>query len=99
MSNTLTTIGHGDASVPFDLSLAARVGPEIDQMYAKASTLQAKMHDRMRDFAGDVKSEYRTWIVTEWTATIAAIVFLPASRAAPYRCREPFMSTAENRSE
>jgi signal transduction histidine kinase len=48
-------------------------------MYAEASSLQAKMHDRMRDFARDVKSEYRTWIFTEWTASIIAAILLPVA--------------------
>ena len=39
---------HGDPAVVFDLSLADRVGPEVEEMYAKARTLQDKMHDRMR---------------------------------------------------
>jgi signal transduction histidine kinase len=70
---------HSDARVRFDLSLAARVAPEIDQMYVKASALQARMHDLMRDFARNVKTEYRTWIFTEWAATIVAIIFMPVA--------------------
>ena len=53
------------------------VTADVEQMYAKASGLQAKMHDRMRDFARDVKVEYRAWIFTEWTATVLAAIFLP----------------------
>jgi two-component system, NtrC family, sensor kinase len=55
------------------------VSVEVDSMYARASDLQTKMHDRMREFATDVKSEYRTWIYTEWTATIVAAIFLPVA--------------------
>src|SRR5262245_63867585 len=53
------------------------VDRDIEQMYQKASDLQEKMHNRMRDFARDVKSEYRTWIFTEWAATVLAAIFLP----------------------
>jgi len=60
-----------------DASLPSLVGHEVDEMYTKARGLQAKMHDRMAGFARDVKSEYRTWIITEWTATIGALIFLP----------------------
>jgi signal transduction histidine kinase len=49
----------------------------VEEMYAKASGLQNKMHDRMRNFVGEARSEYRTWIITEWTATIVAAIFLP----------------------
>ena len=55
------------------------VGHEVDEMYLKASDLQEKMHDRMRDFARDVKVEYRTWIYLEWAATIGAAIFLPVA--------------------
>lgn len=51
----------------------------VDEMYAKASGLQAKMHDRMRNFVDEARSEYRTWIIMEWTATIVAAVFLPVA--------------------
>jgi two-component system NtrC family sensor kinase len=49
----------------------------VEEMYAKASGLQGKMHDRMRGFVDEARTDYRAWIITEWTATIAAIVFLP----------------------
>ena len=68
---------QGDATLTFDSSLEGKVGPDIDQMYSKASDLQAKMYQRMRDFSEEVKVEYRTWIFMEWTATIVAAVFLP----------------------
>jgi len=51
----------------------------VDEMYAKASGLQSKMHDRMRNFVDEARSEYRTWIITEWTATIVAVIFLPVA--------------------
>src|SRR5262245_6186771 len=68
---------HSDPKVSFDLSLATHVPPEIDAMYDKARMLQERMHDRMQNFVDQARSEYRTWIITEWTASISAIVFLP----------------------
>ena len=53
-------------------------------MYEKARALQAKMHDRMRGFVDEARSEYRTWIFTEWTATIVAAIFLPIAIALFY---------------
>ena len=58
---------------------AEAVAADVERMYKKASTLQDTMHDRMRDFARDVKSEYRAWIFTEWTATVLAAIFLPVA--------------------
>jgi signal transduction histidine kinase len=68
-----------DPASVFHIDQAALLGPEVDEMHAKAQALQGKMHDRMHDFARDVKSEYRTWIVLEWTATIVAGIFLPVA--------------------
>jgi two-component system NtrC family sensor kinase len=68
-----------DPAWVFDLDQAARLAQDVDAMYVKASGLQAKMLERMREFSEVVKSEYRTWIFTEWAATIAAAVFLPVA--------------------
>jgi two-component system NtrC family sensor kinase len=68
---------QGNPAFVFDNNPAELLWPEIDQMYGQASALQAKMHDRMRDFARDVKTEYRAWIFTEWTATVLAAIFMP----------------------
>lgn len=68
-----------DPAWVFDLDQAARLAPQVDAMYLKASGLQAKMLERMREFSEVVKSEYRTWIFTEWAATIAAAIFLPVA--------------------
>jgi signal transduction histidine kinase len=68
-----------DPAWVFDLDQAARLAQDVDAMYAKASGLQGKMLERMRQFSEVVKSEYRTWIFTEWAATIAAAVFLPVA--------------------
>jgi two-component system, NtrC family, sensor kinase len=55
------------------------VGEIVDEMYLTATTLQDRMHDRMRNFVDEARSEYRTWIFLEWTATIGAVIFLPVA--------------------
>jgi signal transduction histidine kinase len=45
-------------------------------MYDLAGTLPKELHDRMHDFAKQVKTEYRTWIFLEWTATVGTGIFL-----------------------
>lgn len=52
------------------------ISQTVDEMYAKATGLQAMMHDRMRTFVDDARSEYRTWIILEWAALAGAAVFL-----------------------
>lgn len=66
-----------DPAWVFDEGQAEMVAHTVEDMYKTASGLQAKMHDRMRGFVDEARSEYRTWIFTEWTATIAAAIFLP----------------------
>jgi len=68
-----------DPTFVFTVAQQGVLWPEIDSMYVTASALQDTMHDRMRDFARDVKSEYRAWIFTEWTATVLAAIFLPVA--------------------
>jgi two-component system, NtrC family, sensor kinase len=50
----------------------------VEDMYDLAGTLPNKLHDRMHDFAQEVKVEYRTWIVVEWIAAVAAGLMLAA---------------------
>jgi signal transduction histidine kinase len=48
----------------------------VDEMYELASALPNELHQRMLDFAKEVKVEYRTWIVVEWiAATLAGALF------------------------
>jgi two-component system NtrC family sensor kinase len=78
LETALTTLNKSKT----DLFASAQVDAAahtVEEMYAKASGLQAKMQDRMRGFVDEARSEYRTWIVTEWTATIAAAIFLPVA--------------------
>jgi len=68
-----------DQAWVFASAQADMVGHIVDEMYTKASGLQDRMHDRMRGFIDEARSEYRTWIFTEWTATIVAAIFLPVA--------------------
>lgn len=68
-----------DQAWVFVSAQADAVAHTVEEMYDKAKGLQAKMHDRMRGFVDEARSQYRTWIVTEWTATIVAGIFLPVA--------------------
>src|SRR5262245_9558800 len=57
----------------------ATIAEQVESMYDDAGTLPQKLHARMHDFANDVKSQYRTWIILEWTALIVGGVFLPVA--------------------
>lgn len=52
------------------------VAERVDEMYDLAGTLPKELHQRMHDFAKEVKVEYRTWIVVEWVAAVLAAIFM-----------------------
>ncbi len=57
---------------------------KVDDMYQMAGTLPNKLHDRMHEFAKEVRVEYRTWIVVEWIAALLAGGMLVALLALLY---------------
>jgi signal transduction histidine kinase len=69
---------NNDPTWILDENHVTRLAGRVDEMYDLAGTLPKELHQRMHDFAKDVKVQYRTWIILEWTATIGTIVFLPA---------------------
>jgi signal transduction histidine kinase len=66
-----------DPTWVLDETHVARLAARVDDMYLAAGGLPQELHSRMHDFAQQVKTEYRTWIALEWTATIGAAIFLP----------------------
>jgi signal transduction histidine kinase len=73
-----------DAARILDSSLVIADLDRVDDMYHEAATLPKELHDRMDAFAREVKLEYRTWIVVEWIAAVAACVMLVALLALLY---------------
>jgi signal transduction histidine kinase len=67
---------NDDPTRDLDEGNVARMSVRVEEMYELASTLPKELHDRMHDFARQVKTEYRTWIFLEWTATIGTGLFL-----------------------
>lgn len=51
---------------------------EVDEMYDLSGKLPAELHKRMRQFGGDVKDDYRTWIVTSWVSLFLSITMMVA---------------------
>jgi two-component system NtrC family sensor kinase len=65
-----------DPSWFLDQYKVAQVSDRVEEMYDLAGTLPQELHQRMHDFAAAVKTEYRTWIIVEWVASVLAGVFL-----------------------
>lgn len=45
---------------------------QADEVYDLSATLPQELHDRMHDFAKEIRIEYRTWIVATWASSIIA---------------------------
>jgi signal transduction histidine kinase len=67
---------NDDPTRDLDEANVARMSVRVEEMYDLASTLPKELHARMHDFARQVKTEYRTWIFLEWSATVGAGIFL-----------------------
>ncbi len=49
---------------------------EVENIHRLANELPTYLQQRMHAFAGDVKVQYRTWIVMTWVSTILAVSML-----------------------
>jgi two-component system NtrC family sensor kinase len=67
---------NNDSTWVADEAHVTRLSERVEAMYDLAGTLPQELHDRMHDFARQIRSEYRTWIFLEWTATIGTGIFL-----------------------
>jgi two-component system, NtrC family, sensor kinase len=50
--------------------------PELKRLHDLTNDLPSYLHTRMKDLQGDVRIEYRTWIVLAWVSSILALVML-----------------------
>jgi len=66
-----------DESWIFRERLAA-LTDRVDEMYDLAGKLPTQLHERMRQFGGDMKDEYRTYIITSWVTFCLAIGMMAA---------------------
>jgi HAMP domain-containing protein len=54
----------------------AALGREVENIRVLSNELPTYLQNRMHAFAGDVKVQYRTWIVMTWISTILAVLTL-----------------------
>lgn len=48
----------------------------LADLHARTLSLPLHLHQRLREFAGDVRGQYRTWIVLTWVSSILAAAVL-----------------------
>ncbi|MFM7205778.1 MAG: sensor histidine kinase [Planctomycetaceae bacterium] len=61
------------------------VGPHLETLAALTAELPSYLQQRLHDLSSDVRTRYRTLIVTTWTATLTAIGLLTAIGVLTYR--------------
>ncbi len=55
----------------------AEVRAEVDHLHVLSDQLPSHLQRRMHDFAGEVRGQYRTWIILTWvTSALAAVMLL-----------------------
>lgn len=59
-----------------DEGRVGQIDQELDTLAQQTSDLPSYLQQRMHDFAGQVRTQYRTWIVITWVCSILAILTL-----------------------
>ena len=57
----------------------------VEGLHRLATDLPSHLHDRMQHLVSDVRSQYRTAIITAWVNVIVAVVLLAAARRVFYK--------------
>ena len=52
----------------------SQLNEELELLHKLSGELPSFLHQRMYQFAGDVRTKYRTWIVLNWVTSIAALM-------------------------
>lgn len=60
----------------FDDLKAVALEAELEHLHQMSSRLPSFLQQRMHDFAGDARSQYRTWILVSWTTCLSAVTLI-----------------------
>ncbi|MDA7951450.1 MAG: HAMP domain-containing protein, partial [Pirellulaceae bacterium] len=52
------------------------LGNDLDELQTLAYKLPVNLHQKMHTLAGEVRTQYRTWIIINWSTSVAAVVIL-----------------------
>ena len=53
-----------------------QLNDQLNQLHQLCGELPGFLHERMYQFAGDVRTKYRTWILMAWITSISALLLL-----------------------
>lgn len=60
----------------FDDVKAVSLEGELENLHQLSSRLPSFLQERMHDFAGDARSQYRSWILVSWVMCLAAVALI-----------------------
>ena len=74
-----------ESSVPWQRGRLLESGPHLDKLASLSAELPTFLQERLHDLSHEVRSGYRTLIVTTWASALAAATLLAALGALSYR--------------
>ena len=74
-----------ESSVPWQRGRLLESGPHLDRLADLSAELPSFLQERLHDLSHEVRSGYRTLIVTTWASALAAATLLAALGAMSYR--------------
>lgn len=74
-----------ESSVPWQRGRLLESGPHLDRLAELSAALPSFLQERLHDLSHEVRSGYRTLIVTTWASALAAATLLAALGAMSYR--------------
>ena len=74
-----------ESSVPWQRGRLLDSSPHLDQLAALSAALPTFLQERLHDLSHEVRSGYRTLIVTTWASALAATALLAALGTLSYR--------------
>jgi signal transduction histidine kinase len=77
--------GEEENSVPWQRGRLLESGPHLDRLAALSAALPTFLQERLHDLSREVRSGYRTLIVTTWASALAAAALLAALGGLSYR--------------
>ena len=77
--------GEDESSVPWQRGRLLESGPHLDQLAALSAALPTFLQERLHDLSHEVRSGYRTLIITTWASATAAAALLAALGTLSYR--------------
>jgi len=76
---------EGESTVPWQRGRLLESGPHLERLAALSATLPTFLQERLHDLSHEVRSGYRTLIVTTWASATAAAALLAALGMLSYR--------------